>query len=317
MGNTFMWANLVHLGSNLWNEEGHSKGREHRSTPCASPFLQFDRASWDRHMQDLKDVGVNTLIIDLAEAMRYESHPELAVAGSWNRDEMLKEIAKLRAMGFELVPKLNFSACHDVWLKDYSRMLSTPIYYQVVADLIHEVCEVFKPKYFHIGMDEETYENQRGSLCAVVRQYDLWWKDFYFMVDCVEKEGARSWIWSDYAWHHPDLFAKKMPKSVLQSNWYYWNELSDADGISETKKSYLAAFDLLEKYGYDQVPTGSVWAREDNFEVLTKYVTERVSPEHLLGMMQTTGERIDPDWMHVHDKAVKSIKNAKEWYESR
>ena len=28
----FMWANLVHLGSNFWNEEGNTKGREQISS---------------------------------------------------------------------------------------------------------------------------------------------------------------------------------------------------------------------------------------------------------------------------------------------
>lgn len=61
---------------------------------------------------------------------------------------MRKEVERLRAMGFEVIPKLNFSTSHDVWLGDYSRMISTPTYYRVCRDLIEEVAEVFKPKYF-------------------------------------------------------------------------------------------------------------------------------------------------------------------------
>lgn len=32
--------------------------------------------------------------------------------------------------------KLNFSAAHDQWLHDYSRMVSTPVYYKVCAEVI-------------------------------------------------------------------------------------------------------------------------------------------------------------------------------------
>ena len=78
----FMWAQLIQLGSNMWNEEGNTKGREHRSTPCASPIFLFDRAAWDSNIFNLKAAGVNTLILDIGEAMRYESHPEIAVKGS-------------------------------------------------------------------------------------------------------------------------------------------------------------------------------------------------------------------------------------------
>lgn len=312
----FMWANLVHLGSNFWNEEGNTKGREHRSTPCASPKLLFDRACWDAHMEELKNAGVNTLIIDIGDAIRYESHPEIALEGSWSHEEMKKEIEKLRSMGFELVPKLNFSSCHDIWLKDYSRMLSTPVYYQVCKDIIGEVNELFHPKYFHLGMDEETYNHQKNFTYAVVRHGDLWWKDFYFLVDCVESGGARPWVWSDYAWNHPELFLEKMPKDVVQSNWYYSSKMRPEDeGFAELHAVRVGTFEMLDKHGYDQVPTGSIYSADNNLELLTARCKELISPEHFIGMMQTSWERIDPDWMHVHHKAAEHIRIAKDVFE--
>ena len=54
-------------------------------------------------------------------------------------EKLLKEIARMRAMGLEVLPKLNFSATHDIWMQDYSRMLSTRKYYQVCEDLIRDV----------------------------------------------------------------------------------------------------------------------------------------------------------------------------------
>jgi len=33
---------------------------------------------------------------------------------------MKDEIARLKGLGLEPIPKLNFSACHDAWLKDYN-----------------------------------------------------------------------------------------------------------------------------------------------------------------------------------------------------
>ena len=311
--NNFMWAHLVHLGSNMWNEEGNTRGREHRSTPCASPVLRFDRELWDSHMQGLKNSGVNTLIIDLGEAMLYESHPELAVEGSFDRKRMLEEIAKLRALGFEIIPKLNFSTCHDAWLKDYSRMISTPIYYQVCKDLIDEVCDVFKPKHFHIGMDEENAGHQKNFDLAVIRQFDLWWHDLYYFVDCVERNNARAWVWSDYIWSHTDEYLSKMPKTVVQNNWYYSNKFADLDEKYEIR---LRSFELLDKHGFDQVPAGSVFSHNENFELLAKYSKENISKEHLLGMMQTVWERVDNGCMDKHRAAEETIANAKKWYEA-
>lgn len=310
----FMWAHLVHLGSNMWNEEGNTKGREHRSTPCASPKLLFNRECWDAHMLELKACGVNTLIVDVGDAMLYESHPEIALEGSWDKNTMKAEIDKLTAMGFELVPKINFSSCHDIWLKDYSRMLSTPTYYKVCKDIIDEVCEVFKPKYLHLGMDEETYKHQVNFNYAVVRHGDLWWHDFYYLVDCVEKNGVQAWIWSDYIWNHEELFLEKMPKSVIQSNWYYGMQFDPATR-SENHNTRLRAFETLDKHGFLQVPTGSVFSALENFEQLAAFCKERISKENLIGMMQTTWERIDPNWMHVHQAVPDTFQKAQKIFE--
>ena len=309
----FYWANLIHLGCNMWNETVNTRGREHRSNSNAFTELHFNRELWDRHMQELKDAGCNMLVIDVGEALLYESHPELAVKGSWTHAEMRKEVEKLQGMGFEVVPKLNFSACHDIWLKEYSWMLSTSIYYKVCKDVIDEVADVFKPKFFHLGMDEETAAHQRNFDHITVRQHDLWWKDFYYLLECTEKHNARPWIWSDYIWEHTMEFFKKMPREVLQSNWYYSPEVVNPD---ERHAHYLECFDLMDKNGYDQIPTGSVFSDFANFENLTKYCAEHISSERFLGMMQTTWERITHPYMPQHTAAATTIAAAKKWMEN-
>jgi hypothetical protein len=56
-----------------------------------------------------------------------------------------------------------------------------------------EVSDLFdKPRFFHLGMDEENAEDQKWLNHVVIRQHDLWWHDFYFFVDQVEKNGSRA-----------------------------------------------------------------------------------------------------------------------------
>ena len=102
----------------------------------------------------------------------------------------------------------------------------------------------------------------------------------YLLIKEVEKGNARPWIWSDYVWAHPDEFFKKMPRSVLQSNWYY------GAGFNRRIKYVKAYFDL-EAHGYEQVPTGSNWSVAENFSRTVAYCTKIISPDRLLGFMQT------------------------------
>ena len=264
-----IWATLLHLGTNMWRDKDAPPLYDDRFFAPAtgtiwSDDLQFDLDVFHKVTEKLPELGINTVMIDVGDGMRYDSHPEIGVNGALTPDELRGEVRRLRALGLEPVPKLNFSAGHDAWMGQYERMLSTDIYRTVVGDLIHEICDVFeKPKYLHLGMDEERAENQGAYGYSVIRASECWWRDFYHMVDCCEKENARPWIWSDRFWHHPDDFAKNMPKTVLQSNWHYWKLMGEGGFGGPNGKSFRAFYEL-EELGFEQVPTTTTWSHIDN-----------------------------------------------------
>lgn len=292
---SFMWSMLLHMGVNMWSDIpvqrwGAFKG-EQLKLVCQADHLRFDEAVWQALTARMKAAGLNTVVIDLGEALQYESHPELAVKGSWPIERFRKELARLRAMGLEPIPKLNFSAAHDAWLKAYERQVSTPIYYSVCADLIREVCAIFdKPRLFHLGYDEETAGHQAQYSMAIIRQGELWWHDFLFFVKQVEAQGMRPWIWSDYYWNHPEAFLKRMPKSVLQSNWYY------GAAFEPEKQKMVKAYLDLDKAGFEQVPAGSNWSNDVNFKGTVEFCRQNLSPERLKGFMMAPWFFTLPEW---------------------
>jgi len=289
----FIWSYLVHFGVNSWKdiplETQDPNLPEKWLTRCCADHVRFDEPSWQRLSAALAKAGCNQIIIDLAEIVVYPSHPELAVKGSWSVERLRKELDRLRGMGFEVIPKMNFSACHDTWLKDYHRMVSTKKYYQVCEDLIKDAAEIFDhPRFFHLGYDEETASHQAKHLFAVCRQGELWWHDFLWFVKVTEKTGCRPWIWSDYIWNHKDEFLNRMPKSVLQSNWYYGAEFD----TSKMKNAYrVDTYDVLDKAGFDQVPTGSNFSCDTNFAGTVKYCDAHCKPELLKGYMMAPWTR--------------------------
>jgi len=302
----FMWGALLHMGTNMWSDVpvkswGALKPDELHLV-CAADHLRFDEAVWRTLTQRMKTAGMNLLVIDLGEALQYQSHPELSVKGSWPLDKFRAELARLRALGLEPIPKLNFSTAHDTWLKEYGRQVSTPIYYRVCADMIREVCEIFdKPRFFHLGYDEETAAHQSQYSYAVVRQGELWWHHFLFFVKQVESMGARPWIWSDYYWNHPEEFLQRMPKSVLQSNWYYGAEF--APDKQKEVKTYLD----LDQAGFDQVPTGSNWSNDVNFKGTVRFCKKNLAPKHLKGFLMAPWFFTLKEWQEKNLQALAQV----------
>ena len=264
-----MKAALLRLGTNNWLEEDNFE-----ASRCPfdlySPKLRCDRALFDEYTEHLADREVNTLIIDLGDGLRYESHPELAVEGAWTVDEMKSEFSRLRELGFEIIPMLNFSGAHDIWLGDYAHMIATVPYYRTCADLINEVCDIFEPRFVHIGMDSETFETQKDFFYTAVRHKELWWHDVYFLVDKIIGKGARAIIYADRLSEvGEEAFFNGLPPSVVVSEAY--------DGSDEA----LARIRAIDRNGYDQLP------------VCISLPVGSISDEHFLGCVAVNGVILD------------------------
>ncbi len=316
-----IWANLIHLSYNMWEDNVPLKYRDdnYRCTSCQEArewahgyrqYLTFDDSVWNIILKEMESAGMNMVIIDLGDAVKYESHPEIAVKNAWSVDKLRTELAKVRSHGLEPIPKLNFATTHDAWLGSYSRMVSTDTYYAVCRDLINEVADIFnRPRFFHLGMDEELASYQTRQDYVSVRQNELWWGDLYFYIGEVEKNGIRPWVWSDYAWHKPEVFFKKMPKSVLQSNWYYGN-VFDLKKMEEPYKPYVKLYNDLEAHGYDQVPTGSNHSNPENFELTVDYCKKAIDPSRLAGFMTAPWRPALEACIDRHREAIAQVSRA-------
>jgi hypothetical protein len=311
MKNGQIKAYLAHLGTRMWTK--------------APKSLEFEYPVWEKLTGKIAASGFNVLVIDLGEGIRYKSHPELAVPGSFSPEKMREELKRIRGLGLEPIPKLNFSTTHDLWLGEYERMVSTREYYRVCTDLINEVCDLFDgPRFFHLGFDEEGARHQevKGYDMMVLRQGELWWHDFLLMVDAVEKRGSKAWIWSDKYWTEPHEFLKRMPKSVLQSVWYY-DESFDIAELKTHEKQELAkerrrlvnwkrvqSFIDLDKAGFDQVPCGSNWACDENFGNLVKFCRANLTPSHLKGFLMAPWDFTVSGELESLESAVRLTKAA-------
>lgn len=205
-----IWSLYLTLGRNMWFKKYEK--------------LTLEDEAWNKIVDKACETGINMIVLDLGEGVHYASHPELAVPDAWTRERIRYEVKRLKDKGIALIPKLNFSATHHLWLGEYRKMLSTDVYYRVCRDLIYEVYSLFdKPEFIHLGMDEEGAPEFFPQMDLInFRQGELLWHDLQYLLDCVRDTGAMPWIWGDLCVEHPEEFRKRVkPGTVVLSPWNY------------------------------------------------------------------------------------------------
>lgn len=294
-----IWAFLCHLGYNMWQD--------------TSDYLLFERDVWEEVVADLREAGCNMIVLDVGEGVRLDSHPEIAVRGSWTKDEMKTELARLRDMGFEVIPKLNFSTTHTQWTGPYARKISTSEFYAFQHDVVCEVAELFgRPRFFHIGYDEEFIEAQQNYPYVALRQGELWWHDLTVLCDCVESCGCRPWMWSDYLWKHEEEFLARMPRSVLQSN-YFYGSFDETTGLPNAG-SGARQYEILDRHGYEHIPCGYLQCVRENFPGTVTYGKKYLNDNLVLGYMQTVWEPTTRQSLEKYRDAVAMFRKARQVY---
>ncbi len=237
---------LVHLGKNMW-------GTYHDE-------LLFDESVWDKIIDKCAEYNFTHIVLDIGEGIRYNSHPEFAAKGAWTPDRVKSEVARLKEKGITLIPKLNFSAGHDLWLKEYGReKMSTPEYYEVCKDLIVETAEMFDyPKYFHLGLDEEFDDIRTPENFYREKEQKL--KDYRYLCDWVRARGMQPLIWQGPFYDYPDAadylgnyltICPDMYYAYDKKDWHKLSEQSDwVKGYYENDFENRASYaEYVAKYG--------------------------------------------------------------------
>ncbi len=277
-----MKAALLHFGTNMWKENDGDP-------------LHMDYEVWKATTDKMAELGFNAILIDVGEAVIYDNYPELAIEGSWTKAEFKKELDRLRSIGLTPYPKLNFSTGHDAWLKEYSYMISTPKYYEVCKGTIEEVIDLFDtPEFMHLGMDEECEILQKNYHVSIARTHKKRLEDMNFVFDVVRSKGVRPWIWIDTRTipelGGPENFCKNIGKDVLLSNWHY-DEATLEQIETGTLSPWVTFFNSLDEWGYEQIPTTSIWGYHLNSKDIMRYCENYLKNDTISGYM------IAP-WLH-------------------
>lgn len=323
-----MWGLMVYLSHNQW-------------LPLEDN-LNFEDDFWDYLLEKSVENGINAILLDVGDGVKYESHPEISMADAWSRERVKAEVEKCRKLGIALIPKVNFSTGHNFWMREYRRTISSKTYYEFCHDIINEIYEMFeKPEYIHIGMDEETVGHQSKSDYVVVRKGELLINDLKFLIDEVNKTGAMPMMWHDIFFDYSEEFAKKIkPEEVILMPWYYFafkkehytnhkwwldqrgiNPEDDEEyksGIvwtedGEWNKNFRKTSVEVAKYGYKYVPTASVWGKNEyNTDELMEHFKKITSDDLIVGYMTAPWRRTLNNMKADFDESFRVLKEARE-----
>lgn len=308
------WVYFIQLSNHKSPDTGRGNGKKIMYFPevnedAYKPENNIDFGVWDRVVKRAAECGYNTLLIDLGDAVKYKSHPEISAPDALSHEELRALLDKARALGLTPIPKLNFSTIHHCWLKEYRKMVSSAPYRQMTVDLINEVCELFdKPELFHLGMDEEhSYDCAQWSELTVMRSPALMLEDFNIMFDAVRKNSSRPWIWGDLYWNHPDFFLENVAKDIVLSNWFYvrFKDYPDTD----YHKVAMAAYRVFDEAGYDQIPTCSTYATPTNPAETLLYIPTVTTDSQILGYCNAPWIQVRENNEHLLMDSVERL-----WY---
>lgn len=174
------------------------------------------------------------------------------------QDELRGLVAYCRERGLEVIPEVpTLSHCdyivrahrelnertEDTYPDTYCP--SNPKTYELVFDILDEVCDVFNPRYINIGHDE-LYTLGKCPLCKGKNPVDLYVGDIVRISGYLKGKGVKTIIWAeklfdnlwfkgpgdelhgyggtgDAAWDIPRLAecAGEVPKDVILLHWYW------------------------------------------------------------------------------------------------
>ena len=309
------FISLLHLGGNMWQKPGNAKLYKKECIDwCYRDYLATDDATWQKITDFLPTCKINTVLIDMGEAVELKRHPELAVRGSWSQEKFKDELKRLRSIGLEPLPKFNFSSCHNAWMKDMMYRVGTQEYNDFCKDIIEEACELFDgPALFHLGLDEDDWisQNINGHSVITTRSPEKFAEDTNLLFDACRKNGARPWMWAgttafDY-YGSEQRFTEAVGKDVVLSNYHYGS--IHVGGEDMYASASVAHYKTLEKLGYDQIPCASTWSEPTCNLRTMNFAKNYMDDEKLLGFMSAPWHLTIPEMLYglMHDAACQKL----------
>lgn len=229
----------------------------------------WNEAVFEETMDACAAKGIDTVLLDVVQT-EFLSHPELTGESTMCKPKAQEIIRRIRERGIKIIPEVNFSTAHWLWMKDWKYRICSPEYYTFCKDIITEAAELCGgPEIIHLGLDEESYFEVRSWDYFVLRAGKQKWHDYNFYMDCCRQAGARPAAWADIYWLDPVNCVKNVSKDMILYPWYY----------GAIHRENFRTLDQWEAWIRENLPTSipnnlAYWRNEARLELQRRSLSE-------------------------------------------
>jgi len=98
-------ANLLHLSFNMWRDRGfRASDPTEEKDLYYEPRLRLDERLWRDVITRMAEAEMNMVVLDLGDAVAYDSHPEIAIDGAWPARKISQELDFCRSLYWSRAP---------------------------------------------------------------------------------------------------------------------------------------------------------------------------------------------------------------------
>ncbi|OGV46002.1 MAG: hypothetical protein A2017_22215 [Lentisphaerae bacterium GWF2_44_16] len=267
--------------------------------------------------------GLNTLCIELEKGMNYDSHPEISAPWALEKNTIKDLVEYSKNRNIDIIPLIPLFShvnyitdTHPEFLEPASKVYCTsaPGLYDFVFELMDEVIDIFKPRYFHIGHDEAltSYDPRsrtpllRCPSCKNKKAYKVFAEDIKKLHAYLSRRNIRTMMWADGLLDtenfseasfcqsgcyggKPDYLSRAidlLPRDIILCDWHY-----------EPAKEFPTTL-YLQKKGFETLGAPNF---EVNSFLFTNYAHAKRT-EKLKGMLATS-------WCHLNKHNFRYLKN--------
>ncbi|MBA4168359.1 MAG: family 20 glycosylhydrolase [Chitinophagaceae bacterium] len=217
---------------------------------------------------ELAPRGINTLVLRVDYNYQYKSHPELAIPNALSAQDVQKLVIACSVKSINIIPQINLLG-HQSWAGKLSKLLEVypqfdetpwvkmpaqytwpnsdslycksycplhPGVHKIVFDLVDEICDAFRAKAFHAGMDEVFYLGMdKCPRCGGKNKAGLFAGEVNGIRDHLAKSGRQLWIWGDRlldgyttgigeweaSFNGTSPAIDMVPKDIIVCDWHY------------------------------------------------------------------------------------------------